>query len=421
MNSTAQLQSRLIARSPFFFGWMVLLAATIGKMMTMPGQTVAISVVIDPLMADLALSRTHLSTLYSIATVAGALFLTPFGQWLDRMGPRVGVVAVTILFALSCFGMSAVTGPWTLFMALFALRGLGQGALGLVSQHVITQWFVRRRGLALGLAGVGLASSTYVFPTALQAMIAAYDWRTAYLVLGAGLLLVMLPLGAGFYRHRPEMYGLVPDGLTPLAAERTPIEESNLSLAEAQRMPVFWVFAAGSTMVPLFATALVFHHFSLAGAHGLDRTTAAAFFLPLAVATAVSNLGAGIATDYLSPRRILVAALAALTGAIALAGVLDSLSVILAYGTLVGLSIGISNALSASVWAHYFGRAHLGSIKGFVQTLAIVGTAIGPISYGLAYDWLGTYQSILRLSAILPLGTLLAALRFAPVGKSTSN
>jgi hypothetical protein len=191
----------LIARTPFYYGWVVLAAGTLGLMMTLPGRTAAISVFLDPIIGELGLSRGLAAGLFLAGTLLGSATMTFFGRAFDRWGTRKGVAATVVLFAAACVGMGWVAGPLTLLLGFFALRALGQGALWLVSQVAINQWFVARRGFALGLAGVGLAVANAAFPIAIQAMTAAVGWRGAYVLLGVLLLAVMLPVGALFFRR----------------------------------------------------------------------------------------------------------------------------------------------------------------------------------------------------------------------------
>lgn len=414
--SDTLLQSRAIARSPVYYGWVVLAAGTLGMMMSLPGQTFAISVFLDPLMAELGLGRSLVSTLYMAATLGGAFLLPALGRWLDSVGPRIGITVVTTLFGLSCLGMGRVDGAFTLLLGFFAVRFLGQGSMTLVSQHVINQWFVRRRGFALGLSGVGMALANAGFPLAIAAAIATVGWRSTYMGLGLILLFVMLPIGAGLYRHRPERYGLVPDGHAPSGSDASPAPEAEWPRAQAIRTATFWVFALGNVAVAGLATALVFHHFSIMAASGVSRETAALVYLPLGVMAAASNMLGGLALDRFSPRPVLMAAMAALTAAFGFVGLADGPLSVMAYGAVLGLAMGTSGAVSATAFAHYFGRRHLGSIKGVGSTITVAATALAPLPFALAFDLTGGYGVALWVSVILPVAIAIAAWRLRPLG-----
>jgi MFS family permease len=399
----------LIARTPFYYGWVVLAAGTLGLMMTLPGRTAAISVFLDPIIGELGLSRGLAAGLFLAGTLLGSATMTFFGRAFDRWGTRKGVAATVVLFAAACVGMGWVAGPLTLLLGFFALRALGQGALWLVSQVAINQWFVARRGLALGLAGVGLAFANAAFPIGIQALVGAVGWRGAYMALGALLLVVMLPVGALCFAGPPEAYGLAPDGRAP-AAERP--AETHWSLGGAVSTPTFWVFALGIFTLAALSTALVFHHYSIMAANGLARFAATGFFVPFAAFTAIAALSAGILLDRMNPFKLLIGALGAQAAALAMVGHVTGTPSLWGYGALLGLAAGLTSALSATVWSYYYGRRHLGAIKGLAQTIFAVGTAVGPLPFALAHDALRAYQPAIQAGLALSLALMAATAGF---------
>jgi MFS family permease len=407
--SRIPLTNRLIARTPFYYGWVILGAGTLGLMMTLPGRTAAISVVLDPIITELGLSRGLVSALFMAGTLLGSLTMTFFGRAFDRWGTRKGVMVTVAVFALACVGMGQVSGPFTLFLGFFALRSLGQGALWLVSQVAINQWFVARRGFALGLAGVGLAFANAAFPIGIQAMTAAFGWRGAYALLGGLLLAVMLPVGALLFAGPPEAYGLAPDGR---AAEASRPAEVHWSLSRAVLTPTFWVFALGIFTLAALSTALVFHHYSIMAENGLARFAATGFFVPFAAFTAIASLTAGILLDRINPFKLLIGALGVQAAALALVGHVKSQPMLWGYGALLGLAAGLTSALAATVWSYYYGRRNLGAIKGLAQTIFAVGTAVGPLPFALAYDGLHAYQPATQVGLALSLGLLAATAGF---------
>ena len=401
-----ELRSRVVSGARGYYGWTLLAAATLGMFMTAPGQTLGVSVFLDHIIADLGLTRSTVSLLYTIGTLTGALSLPWVGRFIDRRGPRVGVVVIASLFALACAYMSLVTGLFMLMIGFVLIRGLGQGSLSLVSLHAVNIWFVRRRGLAVGLLGLGMATATAAFPILIEVLIDALDWRLAYLALGVLVAVVMVPVGALFYRPHPERYGLQPDGLPPRSdAPR----EAEYTAAQARRTRTFWIFMAGDFLVAMLSTALVFHHFDIMAASGLDRVQAATVFVPVAVASAAGNLLGGVLMDRMRPRYVLSFGQVLLAGALAFAALVDGSRSMLVYGALLGSAQGISGAVKASVHAHYFGRRHIGAIKGFASTISVAATAAGPLVVALGLDAVGRYAPVLVACAVLPMALALLA------------
>lgn len=414
LDHDAPLASRVIDRVPIHYSWVVLVAASFGMAMTIPGQTVGVSVFLDSIIADLGIGRSAVSATYTLGTLAGSLSLPFIGRAIDRHGPRRSVILIAIGFGLACAYMGVVGGLVTLFIGFSLIRGLGQGALSLVSVHSINIWFVRRRGMAVGLAGIGFAAATALVPLGIEELVAAVDWRWAYAILGMVVIAVMVPVGGGLFRHRPELYGLTPDS----AREVPDLErrEAHFAVAEARRTLTFWLYVAGGFLVAALSTALVFHHFSIMSTNGLDRDTAALVFIGFGFVAAGANLSTGFLIDRVPPRFLLSASLAALVTAMLAATSIASPTGVVVYGSVLGMMQGMSQAIQSSVYAHYFGRLHIGAIKGLATTITVAGTAAGPLILALGYDMSGSYTPVLIGSAVVP-ALLAVAAPFLPLAR----
>lgn len=403
------LQSRLIDRLPVHYSWVVLLAGTIGFAMTVPGQTVGVSVFLDFIIDDLGLGRSTVSAVYTAGTLVGSFSLPFIGQAIDRFGPRRAVILIGSAFAAACIFMGFVGSLIALFVGFALIRGLGQGALSLVSMHAINLWFVRRRGLAIGLAGLGMAVATSTMPLLINRMIGAFGWRTAYALLGVGVAVVVLPVGGGLFRFAPERYGREPDGKRFEGTARVSDTERNLTLAQARRTITFWLFAGGAFLTSMLGTGLVFHHFSIMEANGLSRQVAATIFVAFGITQAVSNLGTGWLLDRVPPRFLLAGAQAAMTAAMVLATRVTPGAMLIAYGIVLGTMQGMSGAITLTVYPHYFGRTHQGAIKGMVSTISVAGTAAGPLLLAVGFEISGSYRPVLLAAALAPAAIALVA------------
>ncbi len=401
--------SRFVERSPVHYGWVVLAAGTVGMAMTIPGQTVGVSVFLDRIIDDLELSRSAVSAAYTVGTLLGSLTLPFVGRAVDRHGPRRAVIVIALLFAFACGTVGLAQGLVTLLLGFTLIRGLGQGALSLVSMHAVNIWFVRRRGVAMGLAGVGFAIATAAAPFGIEALIASFDWRWAYGVLGLAVAVVMVPVGGGLFRHRPEHYGVLPDGYRPPALRRRQRPERHFTLQEARRTVTFWLYVTGGFLTSGLGTGLVFHHFSIMNQNGLGRPEAATMFVSYGLVTAGAALAAGYLVDRMPPRFLLGVAQGLMAAAMLMATRVTSVGAIIAYGVALGCMQGMSQALQSTVYAYYFGRVHLGAIKGLSATITIAGAAVGPLLLSVGFDVAGSYAPVLALAAVLPVALAVTA------------
>ncbi len=394
---------------PIYYGWVIMAAGTLGMIMTSPGQTYTESIFIDHLINDLAISRTLISSLYAFGTLVGGFSLPFWGKMTDRHGTRKMVTIISILFGLACIYMGFVQNAIMIGLGFTLVRMLGQGSLGLVSQTAINLWWSRKRGMIMGISGILMALlGMGGFPILVHWLISSFDWRAAYMLLGAGILVIMVPIGLIFFRNRPEDYQLLPDGIQrgipDDGTNPSPVEvnaEENWTLKEAIHTPVFWIVSLGLSLFTLLVTGLTFHLVSIFASQGLDPAMAAAVFLPIAITTAGANFLSGYLSDHIPLHYLLAAGLffQAIT-LVVLPGIFNTFTVIL-IGIILGIASGVLRALSTVVWPAFYGRQHLGSIYGFTSAMMIIGAALGPLPFGFVYDRFGSYHPVLWTFAVI--------------------
>ncbi|OZC01797.1 MFS transporter [Rubricoccus marinus] len=410
----------VIRRTPFFFGWAVTGAAALAMGMTLPGQTAGVSLFIDAFIADLGVSRSAVSLAYTGATVAAAFVLPWTGKALDRWGPQRGMIVIAVLLALACVGMGQVQGFTTLAVGFFLMRTLGQGALSLSAVHAVNLWFVRRRGFSVGLMGIGMAVALSVVPPLIERGIASVGWRATYGWLGVAVAALVIPAALLFVRRHPERYGLRPDGDAPMASGEAETPEASMSLPEARGTAAFWVLLAGIATTSCLGTALLFHHVDVMASAGLDRASAALLFVPYGVVTALSSLLGGGLVDRFGPGRVMAASLAFFAAMMALVPWVTSPEAVWVYGAAFGVSQGVMGNVSGSGFAAYFGRAHIGAIKGYAGTAFVAATALGPPLLAVGAETSGGYTQALWVLAVIPLGVAFLAARVLSVADGIS-
>lgn len=403
--------SRLVNRSPIFYGWIIMLIGTLGMIMSSPGQTYVVSIFIEPFIADLGTSRSLVSTLYTLGTLVGSFVLPIVGYQIDRHGARLIVTLVIALFGVACVYMGYVQNAFMLGLGFIALRMLGQGSLGMICTTIINQWWVRRRGMVMGISGMaGSLISLGGFPNLVNWLLPTYGWRSTYIILGIILTLGMAPVAFIFFRNHPEAYGLQPDGGESKTfglrkRRQAPVgwTEVHWTLGEAMHTSVFWILVASLSAISMLSTGLFFHMVSIFTDNGLTPNLAAAVFVPIAVTTAIVNWASGLLVDRVSVRILLAVGLFFQALSLLMARSLSGITLVLIFGIVLGISSGLIRILGSVVWAMYFGRHHLGSITGFTTMITITGSAMGPMPLGIGRDLLGSYNLALMISAVISL------------------
>jgi MFS family permease len=404
----------IATRIPFFYGWVMLPIAVIGLIATSPGQTYGISVFNDVFRQDLELSHTALTGAYMLGTLLGAVPLSLVGALMDRFGIRRVMAIVVVLFGATCVATSQVTGLWTLFLAFLMLRMLGQGALTLLSSNTVAMWFHERLGTASGLMSLGTALAMALVPRANLYLIDRYGWRGAFAVLGLVVWVVMLPLLAVFYRNRPEDIGQLPDGTQdpPSEDEEHGNTDVSLTIAQAFRTRAYWILAAMNVAWAFVITAVVFHIVSLFDARGLTRDDVATFFVYFAVSMAATQFLGGLAADRLRLNVLYCVSLAGMTLSVAYLNCTGVSWSPIGFAIALGASQGLFIVLGQTIWARYFGRAHLGKIRGTIWTACVAGSSAGPFVMGVTKDVFQVYTPAIWLCVGL-YGVLTVAALFA--------
>ncbi len=391
-------------RRPFFYGWVVVAVAFVTMAIGVNART-TFSLLFVPILDEFRWERGVTAAAFSMGFLVSAGF-TPFlGGWMDRWGPRVvipaGVVAMSAGLALA----TVVSRPWHLYLTLGVLVSSGSVAVGYTGHSFfLPNWFVRRRGIAFGVAfsGVGVGS-VVLFPW-LQAVILGAGWRAACWAM-AGLLLVLVPLNALYQRLRPEVLGLAPDGdaVRPAGAGAlghpanvvdTAWASVEWTLGRAIRTARFWcVF--GAFFTSLFAWYAVQVH--------QTKYLVEVGYTPVAAAYALGFVGLGgiagqIGLGHLSDRigREWVWTISAAGYVMCYATLLvmrEHQTPALLYAMVLSqgvLGYGISSVYGA-IPAELFQGRHYGSVFGVLSLAASAGAGTGPWVAGALYDRAGSY------------------------------
>jgi len=264
------------AKWPFFYGWIIMACGSMGIVMSVPGQTMGVSVFTDPLINVLKLNRDELSLAYMIGTI-GSSFLLPWaGKQYDILGGRIlalisslGLgITLLLLSLIDVFLFSLLDVQSSLLVMAFItlgflfLRFFGQGVLTMTSRNMMMEWFDKRRGFATGFSNVFVSLAFSASPVFLYALIESYEWDGAWRVMAA-ILGIAFPIFIFlFFRDQPEKSGLNPDGNFKGAAKKGkhlfPVVKE-FSKPKALKSYPFWVFALMLAMQGLYVTGFTFH------------------------------------------------------------------------------------------------------------------------------------------------------------------
>ena len=403
-------------RAPtLFYGWIMVPLSMAALVASSPGQTFGVSIFNEPMRLSLGLSYGELTAAYMLGTLIGALPITYVGSMMDRHGIRLTTLVTLTLFCGACLVTSFARGWVTLAISFTLLRMLGPGALGFTSGNTLPYWFERRLGMVEGIRLFGMAAAMLFIPAINLWMLSAFGWRGSYALLGITIWCVVFPLFWFNYRDRPEDVGQRLDGGSPDSNDHLPADFWwGLTLEQAGRTFSFWVVAAGSVCFSLVHTAIFFCVVPIFQERGLTDQDAAVALTAFAGSLAVMQLIGGTLADHLPSRFLLAIGLAGMaTGVFFINGATLASTATFAVG-LLGASQGIFFGAAQPLWARYFGRRHLGKIRGVLATMNVASSSLGPLVAGVTHDVTGEFGLSLLTFAVIPIPVAILSLWAKP-------
>lgn len=414
MGGDASEQAGLPFKTSFFYGWVIVAISALTMFFSGPGQTYSVSTFIDSYISEFGWSRSIVSGMYSAGTLAAGLAMGVVGNVFDRRGYRLVTAVVAVLLGFACVWMSLVSSVPMLFVGFLLIRLLGQGSLSLSSSTMIPQWFILKKGRALSYASLGGVLSSAVLPPLNTWIIQTYGWKMGWRFWAVLLVLVMAPVSYLLIRNKPEDVGLLPDNLQLSTFSKSSgevfLDEVSWTLGEAIRTRCFWLLLFCRMVPSAITTGLVFHQVSVMAQVGLPLEAAAVVLSAMAIVRLPVTLVAGQIADRVPTRYLIALSQGGLVVSMVILLFANSMVGALVYGVLAGTISALQGISDGVIWPEYYGRGSLSSIGGVTMMAGVIGSALGPLPYGFAYDIFGNYSQIIIVSMLFPLLGLFAAL-----------
>ena len=402
-----------LARGRVYYGWYIVGVVLASGIPRVGLNGSFFGIFLKPMSEEFGWTRAETTWAVTIGTLIAAASGIYLGKLLDRFGPRWMMAGGFALLAASYFGLARVSTLIGFYLVYSVGRSIMQGAAGHAMMYaLVSKWFVRRRATAISAATIGGYIGGIFLAPATQSIIDNVSWRVAWTFFGGLTLALALIPAILLLRRVPEDLGLLPDGdirtpaiappsngpsadalppsvPSPGVAETT---EESLTLREALHTSAFWLLTVMLTVNSVATTGITFHmvpHFSDVG---ISNAAAAGTVSILTFASMISVFAWGFLADRLGAKRVLLSVLMTLgVGAFLVAG---STTVASAYASTAIFGLGMAGyaLLSEVVWASYFGRKHLGSIRGVTMVFQLAGNASGSLIAAFLFDLQGSYD-----------------------------
>ena len=386
----------------FFYGWTIAAIGSLGIFTSGAGQSHTFSPFIPVISKDLQISSTSITTAYMIATLFAAFLLPQIGKLVDKFGPRIVLIYTVILLGIGCLIFGAASNFLMLAVAFGFLRFFGQGTLMLGSANIITQWFDKKRGFALGLMGLGFALSMGIHPPISDFLITNYGWRSAWVIIGLSTWILMLPPLIFLAIDKPEDVNEKPDGIQKKIVNKN-TKIFGLSLNQALKEKSFYILSFSFFSISTLVTALHFFQVTILNQYfNLPSREAAALFIPTMITMIIFIPLAGKILDKFETHNVIGIALLVTTSSLISISFSSNITFAIIYSIIFGINNAFNLSLFGYIWPRYFGRLHVGSIQGTGQMVLVVGASIGAMPFALAMDFGYDLLLTIRLAALYP-------------------
>ncbi|MBI4288470.1 MAG: MFS transporter [Chloroflexi bacterium] len=384
-----------------FYGWWVVIASVV-IYATFLGSHQSFAVFFKPIQTEFGWSRTVTATAFLVGGLAVAFLSPVIGALSDRYGPRRVITAIGLSSAIGYSLLSQVQVQWQFFGA-FVLESSGM-AFWVPLQTMVSRWFTQRRGLALGLTGIGGGIGQALYPPFAQYLIDRFDWRNAYIVL-AGTMVVVVMSATQVLRGSPEDKGLRPYGEPEIRGDG-PFQSPQAGapafrIKEALRTRAFWMILVGCGFGSVTLQMVWVHLAPYVTDPGIGASSLVGATLLSIIGW--SNLAGKVVLGGISDR---IGARATLVICYGMAGlamvwlvVARELWMLYAFAGALGFFYGGWIPMQAALVGSVFGLASMGAVLGGIQTGTQAAGASGALLGGYVFDRTGSYQVAFLIGA----------------------
>jgi sugar phosphate permease len=425
--------ARRIRFPKIFFGWWTVLAGGILALWGYGYQAYGISALFKPIASELGFSRAATSIAGSIGRFEGGVEAPLVGWITDRFGPKWVVLVGVFVLSVSLCLMYFVNSLWSFLLVWGLLVGTGANiALSISLDTAISNWFVKKRGVALSIKWVFSGLSGVLGLPLVAWLLTIQGWRMDCVTGGVVMAVIGLPLAWFFLKQRrPEYYGLLPDGAkvddglagvdqvidrgVRYAAE---IKEVEFTVKQVFKTRVFWLLIGVNAVNALIGPAINLHCIPFLTDIGIDPLAAAGMMVVMIAASIPARFVGGLIADRVKVghlRFILAGAYFLQFAGIGVFLLHQSMAMIYLWFILYGIGVGATYPLNPLIRARYFGRKAFGTIHGTTSLLLTPFGVAAPVYAGWVYDTTGSYMSAFTLFVgLLAAAVVLAVLARPP-------
>lgn len=395
-----------LSKRRIFYGWWIVAVSIIVNMFHAGAAFYSFGRFMPTLIAEFESTTAAIAAAASIYMLVMGIAGAAAGKLTDIYGPKKVIILGSIIAAAALMLLSVVNAVWQIYI-LYGLVGVGMGGCGWVPTNVaISNWFTKRRGLAVGISMVGISLGAMLLAPLAGYLIELISWQAAFLILGLLTAVLVIPSVLFVMKTRPQDMGLLPDGATPSELEPTSemasqnkiaqvsnVNEEGWMLSQAARSFPFWMMLIAFFLSGMVVAGILQHEVNFLSLMGIPITTATFALGFTGGIGGVGKVAFGYLADRLSPRYTTVICFALQLAGVGVLLMTHSPAMVWVFVFLYGFAMGGNIAVQPLVTGQLFGTAAFGAIFGWVAFAGPLGSALGPVVGGVIYDASGSYTT----------------------------
>lgn len=392
-----------------FYGYWIVVVAFLCMLINGGIGFYSFSLFTKPLQAEFGWSRGTISAAFTLFMMTMGMVGPLIGRMVDRYEPRRVIVIGASIAGLGFIWLSLMHNLWSFYIGYFVI-GIGMAALGSIpSTKVVSNWFIRRRGTALGIAASGIGIGGLILaPTFGSYVIPNFGWKISYLALALLTWVLIIPAALLVIKTRPADIGLYPDGVetteavtsVQLAAQAS----KDWTLQMALKTSAFWLIAVAFVTATFSYMGTLQHEVNYLIDIGFPVAMAATIHGVVGFGSAIGKFGFGWLCDRISARYVATISFALQLAAIIILITLKPTSpliMLMLYAIFFGLGIGGNVPPQSMLVSGSFGLASYGAIYGMMGLISSPMSSMGPLFAGYVFDTTQTYLWVFVVFLVL--------------------
>ena len=396
----------------FFYGYIVVIVASLILVVSFSLNN-TFGLFFTPMLTELGWTRAMTSGAFSLSMIIYGVLGIVTGGLADRFGPRVVMTLCGFLLGLGCLLMSQVSALWQLYLFYGVIIGIGMSGVWVPQMSSVARWFVRRRSLMTGIVIAGTGISQLIAPPAISRLIAAYDWRLSYVILG-GVVLLSMVLAAQFLRRDPAQVGQRPYGAGEGTQQELKSETKDFSLKEAVYTVQFWIASMIFLCYGFGFSAILVHIVPYAIELEISAVIAANILAVMGGISILGNYVLGGVADRIGNRHVFIIGSVLMAAALLWLVPAREEWTLYLFAIVFGFAFGGMSAAESPLIARLFGVSSHGLVYGVIHVGFTIGAALGPFLSGYIFDVTGSYQVAFLVCAALAIASLTMAAVLRP-------